>query len=111
MIGKQVKLASEDNFVAWKNLIQTILKTCGCWPYITTRRVRPTKSSSSKEEVSKDDDEDHNPEQQAQDMKDQHAFVILMNSLTPKIVIQFGSKETSSKLWEALFLCKCNSKI
>ena len=40
-LDKSAKLAGESNFVSWKSMIQPILKACGCWPYITGRRVCP----------------------------------------------------------------------
>lgn len=45
---------------------------------------------------------DATPKQDAWDMKDQHAYVILMSLLTTKVATQFGSKLTSKDLWEAI---------
>ena len=53
------KLAGEDNFGAWKNLIQPILKV---W---VDGLILQGKSSSSKDGVSKDDDEGPHLEQEA----------------------------------------------
>ena len=55
-------------------------------------KERPVKVSSSMEGVSKDDDDNLCPEEEAWDM----------NSLTPKMVMQFRSKELLRELWGAL---------
>ena len=101
-LDKSAKLAGESNFVSWKSMIQPILKACGCWPYITGRRVRPPYPLL--EGVRREPDETLEPtaEQDLWDQKDQHAFAILINSLTTKVAVQFSSSTTSQHLWEAI---------
>ena len=102
-IDKSAKLSGESNFVSWKSMVQPILKACGCWPFITGRRARPpTPPPAEGAAPVADDYQEPTAEQDAWDLKDQHALAILINSLSSKVAIQFSSNETSKELWEAI---------
>ena len=104
-INKAAKLSGEANFVSWKSMVQPILKVCGCWPFITGRRVCPAFPPLALGALFFLDAQ-HEPtlDQDAWDVKDQHDYAILSNSLYSKVAIQFSSNNTAKELWEAIHL-------
>ena len=70
---------------------------------LTGRRVRPPfPSPVESAALVGDDNQEPTIEQDAWDLKDQHAFAILIKSLSSKVAVQFSSNNTSKELLEAI---------
>ena len=94
-IDKAAKLSGEANFVSWKSMVQPILKACACWPFITGRRARPAfPPLAPGAPAIPDDQREPTADQDAWDLKDQHAYAILINSLSSRIQFQQYFKGT-----------------
>ena len=84
-------------------MVQPILKACTYWPFLIARRARPAfPPLASGAPVIPDAQREPTADQDAWDLKDQHAYAILINSLSSKVAVQFSSNNTSKELWEAI---------